>query len=153
MPSSCSSKGFPAEAVSDLLADAINYALAKYVKHLQLGICLAGAACGIRSPVRDVRGEAGVESRSDGTPAYHKTNLNPEQSEWVAASHGVGRKPGDGRRCYALNPNHLPPSPFVGAPLSFVCEQGLRPLRGLTPASPLTSLRDSSLAVVLTASC
>ena len=37
---------------------------------------------------RDVRGEAGVESRSDGTPANHKTNLNPEQSEWVAASHG-----------------------------------------------------------------
>ena len=32
----------------------------------------------------DVRRQAGVESQSDGTPANHKTNLNPEQSEWVA---------------------------------------------------------------------
>ena len=32
---------------------------------------------------RDARGQAGVESRSDGTPANHKTNLNPEQSERV----------------------------------------------------------------------
>ena len=39
-----------------------------------------------------------MESRSDGTPANHKNNLNPEQSERVVASHGVGRKPGDRRR-------------------------------------------------------
>ena len=32
----------------------------------------------------DVRGQAGVESQSDGTPANHKTNLNPERSELVA---------------------------------------------------------------------
>ena len=38
---------------------------------------------GTLSPVRDVRAKAGVESLSDGTPANHITNLNPEQSEWV----------------------------------------------------------------------
>ena len=36
------------------------------------------------SPARDGRGEAGVESRSDGTPANHKINQNPERSERVA---------------------------------------------------------------------
>ena len=51
--------------------------------NLSLSSSLQSARPRNLSPVRDEREKAGVESRSDGTPANHKNNLNPERSEWV----------------------------------------------------------------------
>ena len=74
---------------------------------------------------RDVRAEAGVESRSDGTPANHKKQSEP-RAEREGASGG----------CYALNPNPLPPTRFARGSVSFCLLAGAAPAARAYPCLP-----------------
>ena len=67
---------------------------------------------------RHIHSEA-VEPRSGGTPRKRKEQSEPRRQERAAASHGVGRKPGDGKVWYQYIASLSVTPTCVGVPVSF----------------------------------
>ncbi len=62
-----------------------------------------------------------------------KNNLNPERSERVAASHGVGRKPGDGRRLLHIEAEASAAHSFRRGSIIFCLLAGAAPAKRAYP--------------------
>ena len=91
-----------------------------------------------------------MESRSDGAPANHITNLNPERSERVPACHGVGRKPGDGRRLLHIEAEASAAHSFRRGSVIFCLLAGAAPASRAYPClSSYVPERDSKKSAVV----
>ena len=65
-----------------------------------------------------------------------KNNLNPERSERVPASHGVGRKPGDGRRRLHIEAEASAAHSFRRGSIIFCLLAGAAPATRAYPCLP-----------------